>query len=70
MSKIVMSVAGAGRGHATRVRSLVELQRREHGVLLLASNATFELLSESYRQHDEVSVRWIPGGSFSYTAGG
>lgn len=66
MAKIVFSMAGEGRGHATRVRAVVEQLRREHEIILLAPNFAYELLADAYRSTIGVTVGKIPGLSFHY----
>jgi uncharacterized protein (TIGR00661 family) len=66
MAKIVISLAGEGRGHATRIKTVVEALRREHQLILLAPSAAYELLAEAYQGVVGVSVRPIPGLHFRY----
>src|SRR5579872_3518851 len=66
MGKIFYSLAGEGRGHATRVRTVVEELRHEHDVVLFASHVAFEFLEEIYRDASDVEVRQIPGLQFCY----
>ena len=66
MGKIFYSVAGEGRGHATRVRTMVEELRNEHEIILFAPNVAFEFLNAVYRDADDVEVRQIPGLQFRY----
>lgn len=69
MARICYGVAGEGRGHATRVRSLVELLRGRHQVSIFASHDAFALLSRAYRG-TEVEVLEIPGLRHGYNRGG
>ena len=66
MGRIFYSVAGEGRGHATRVRTVVEELRQEHDVVLLAPHVAFEFLDDVYHDADDVEVRRIPGLQFCY----
>src|SRR5262245_12773052 len=66
MAKIVYSVAGEGRGHATRVRALVEELRHQHRLVLLAAGDAHSLLAQTYRDSD-VRVHRIPGLRFRYS---
>lgn len=66
MARIVISMSGDGRGHATRVRALTEALRPTHKVVLLAPGDAYTLLAPLYAQTD-VTVRQIPGLRFSYT---
>lgn len=66
MAKIFVSLAGEGRGHATRVRALVEMLRGRHEVVVFASHVAYQLLAAAYRGQPNVSVRRIPGLEFAY----
>lgn len=66
MAKLFYSMAGEGRGHATRVRTIVESLRGEHEVSLFASGAAFDLLEAAYAG-SEVRVHSIPGLFFHYS---
>ena len=66
MGRIYYSVAGEGRGHATRVRTVVEELRKEHDVVLFASHVAYEFLDDCYHDADDVEVRQIPGLQFCY----
>lgn len=65
MARIVYSTAGEGRGHATRVRTLVEHLRREHEVQLFAPGDAYDFLAPLYAGSD-VRVHRIPGLFFHY----
>lgn len=69
MAKIFFSMAGEGRGHATRVRSVVEELRRDHQLVLYASGAAHQMLTAAYEASDDVAVRSIPGLQFAYRGG-
>lgn len=43
MARVFVSLAGEGRGHATRVRALVEMLRGRHEVVLFASHVAHQL---------------------------
>ncbi len=66
MGKIFYSVAGEGRGHATRVRTIVEELRQEHDVVLFAPHVAYEFLDDVYHDATDVTVRRIPGLQFCY----
>ncbi len=66
MGKIFYSVAGEGRGHATRVRTVVEELRHEHEIVLFAPHVAFEFLDDVYHETDHVEVKRIPGLQFCY----
>lgn len=65
MAKIFYSMSGEGRGHATRVRTMVEALRTEHEVTLFAPGDAYELLAPSYAGTG-VRVNRIPGLHFHY----
>lgn len=65
MATIFYSMAGEGRGHATRVRTVVELLRAEHRLILLAPGDAYDLLEPAYRG-SEVEVVQIPCLRFAY----
>lgn len=60
MSRIFYSVGGEGRGHATRVRTVIEGLRHDHNITLFAPGHAYELLSPIYQRSD-VTVKKIPG---------
>lgn len=66
MAKIVLSVAGEGRGHAARARTVVEHLRREHCMILLAPSVAYDLLAAAYAETPRVTVHRIPGLHFCY----
>ncbi|QDT39363.1 glycosyltransferase family protein [Stratiformator vulcanicus] len=65
MATIFYSMAGEGRGHATRVRAIVESLRHEHRIVLLAPEAAYDFLAPLYAQSD-VEVHRVPGLLFHY----
>ncbi|MBM4090740.1 MAG: teichoic acid biosynthesis protein [Planctomycetes bacterium] len=69
MAKIFFSLSGEGRGHATRVRALVELLRGEHQLTLFTSLVAYDLLASAYQATPHVRVRRIPGLQFAYRQG-
>lgn len=72
MAKIFYSMAGEGRGHAARVRTLVEHLRDEHELWLFASDDAYEFLSRCYGPAaalPTVRLVRIPGLRFHYTHG-
>lgn len=62
-------MSGEGRGHATRVRSMVEAMRDEHEIALFCPGDAYELLAPVYQDTD-VKVVKIPGLKFYYKEGG
>src|ERR1035437_1914849 len=69
MATIFYSMAGEGRGQATRVRAIVEDLRKRHRVVLFAPGQAHDLLEPIYRDSD-VEVRTIEGLSFRYRPDG
>jgi uncharacterized protein (TIGR00661 family) len=70
MARIFYSMAGEGRGHAARVRTLVEHLRRDHELVLFAPDDAHEFLSRCYpadRSDPNVRLLRIPGLRFHYT---
>lgn len=65
MGTIFFSMSGEGRGHATRVRSLVEQLRGEHRIRLFCPGDAHSLLAPVYAGTD-VAVERIPGLVFEY----
>lgn len=69
MARIFYSMSGEGRGHATRVRAIVEALRSEHEIAIFAPGDAYDLLAPAYAGTD-VHVRRIPGLRFFYTPDG
>jgi uncharacterized protein (TIGR00661 family) len=70
MARIFYSLAGEGRGHAARARTLVEHLRHEHEIVLYAPGDAYEFLSRCYPADQpcpNVRLRKIPGLKFQYT---
>lgn len=67
MGKIFYSLAGEGRGHATRVKTVVEDLRKEHEIHIYAPHQAYELLAPVYKD-TEVKITEIPGLIFKYTS--
>lgn len=68
MGKIVYSMAGEGRGHATRVKTVVEGLRHEHEIHLLAPGDAYDLLAPAY-DGTEVRIARLPALRFGYGRG-
>jgi uncharacterized protein (TIGR00661 family) len=68
VSKIAISLCGEGRGHATRIGTLVE-RLAGHAILIFTSADAFQLLAARYAGSDRVRVVEIPGIVFQYTGG-
>jgi len=69
MAKIFISMSGEGRGHATRVRSLVERMRDRHQITLFAPGEAYDFLAQSYAEDEEIRLQQIPGLKFHYRNG-
>lgn len=70
MATIFYSMAGEGRGHASRVRAISDaLRLRGHRLRLFAPAQAYDFLEPLYRD-SEVRITRIPGLVFDYTAGG
>lgn len=69
MAKFFISMSGEGRGHATRVRSLVERMRHRHEITLFAPGEAYEFLKSDYGDSPEVRLVEIPGLKFHYVGG-
>ena len=74
MATLWFSCAGEGRGHATRLRTVVEALRGEHCIRLFAPGVAFEFLSDAYGTamldgRGDVTVTRIPGLMFRYRNG-
>ena len=72
MARIFYSMAGEGRGHATRVRTLVEHLKSEHELHLYAPGDAYDFLQRFYGPDSpDPAVRLvrIPGLRFKYTGG-
>lgn len=70
MARIFYSMAGEGRGHAARVRTLVEQLRWDHELVLFASDDAYDFLARSYGPDSptpNVQLLRIPGLRFHYT---
>ena len=71
MSKIFYSMAGEGRGHAVRVKTLVEHLRHRHELVLFASGDAHDFLQKTYGhdQTENVRLQKVRGLNFRYTGG-
>lgn len=69
MAKIFFSMAGQGRGHATRVQALVERLQDDHEIALFAPADAHDLLAPSFRA-TRVRVERIPGLLFRHRPSG
>ena len=69
MAKIFVSMSGEGRGHATRIKAVVDSLSPRHCVHILAPGDAHALLAPAYAG-TAVTVREIPGLRFSYNGAG
>ncbi|MBN2040120.1 MAG: teichoic acid biosynthesis protein [Spirochaetes bacterium] len=65
MKTIFYSMAGEGRGHATRVRGLIEDLKKDNRIILYAPDQAYDLLEPVYNSSD-VLVKKIPGLHWAY----
>lgn len=65
MSTIFYGVCGEGRGHAARVRTMVEELREHHRIHIFAPAMAYDMLAPIYQDSD-VRVHHIPGLCFEY----
>jgi uncharacterized protein (TIGR00661 family) len=66
MATLIYSMCGEGRGHATRVQTVVEMLLPQHRFILLAARDAYEYLYDRYQGNPMVSVRRLPGLFFAY----
>jgi len=66
MSRILYSVSGEGRGHATRALGMIEDLRHEYRLTVYAASQAYDLIRSRYPD-GEVDVRLIPGLCFHYS---
>ncbi len=70
MAKIAISLCGEGRGHATRIGTLVEQLEDDHEILIYTSGDALAFLGRRFPAgKGGVEVREIPGLLFQYTGG-
>lgn len=70
MARIVISLCGEGRGHATRICTLVERLATQHEIRIYTSADAWEFLRGRFSEGTRsVDVREIPGIVFQYVAG-
>lgn len=65
MATIFYSMAGEGRGHASRAYTIIEHLKEKHTIFVFAPEHAFDLLSPIYL-NTEVTVKRIPGLLFKY----
>ena len=76
MAKIAISLCGEGRGHATRIATLVERLERDHEILIFTSADALEFLGRRFppavlpgKAGSSVRLVEIPGIVFQYSGG-
>ena len=70
MATIAISLCGEGRGHATRIATLIEHLERRHDVRVYCSDDGYRFLRQRFPVgHPRVSVHEIPGIVFQYSGG-
>jgi uncharacterized protein (TIGR00661 family) len=69
MSKIAISLCGEGRGHATRIATLVERLVDEHEILIYTSADALTFLEQRFAAVPTVRLESIPGIVFQYVGG-
>jgi len=70
MPKLAISLCGEGRGHATRISTLVERLGVEHEIIVYTSaDALAFLRGHLGNRHHRVRLEEIPGVVFQYTGG-
>jgi len=70
MSRIAISLCGEGRGHATRIATLVERLDPAHEILVYTSADALAFLQRQFAAlRPRVRLEEIPGVVFQYTAG-
>ncbi len=72
MGKIFYSLAGEGRGHATRVQTIVDSLSKKHSITIFAPNHAYDLLKPLYKNAKSrlrgIRLVRIPGLSFHYNS--
>jgi len=70
MAKIAISLCGEGRGHATRVSTLVHRLEERHEILIWTSADALDVLRQRFASgHPRVRIEEVPGMVFEYSAG-
>jgi len=70
MAKIAISLCGEGRGHATRVSTLVHRLEERHEILVWTSADALDFLRRRFADgHPRVRIEEVPGMVFEYSAG-
>lgn len=70
MATIAISLCGEGRGHATRICSLIERLERIHEIRVYSYDDGYKFLKDRFSDgHPKVTVSRIPGITFQYSGG-
>ncbi|MEO1993372.1 MAG: glycosyltransferase family protein [Pirellulales bacterium] len=70
MARIAISVCGEGRGHASRIATLVESLAENHDILIYTSGDALSFLQTRFsKQSGRIDLQEIPGIVFQYTNG-
>jgi len=69
MAQIAISLCGEGRGHATRIATLVERLSAGHELLIFTSADAHEFLTHRFADDPRVRIVAIPGIVFQYSSG-
>jgi uncharacterized protein (TIGR00661 family) len=70
MATIAISLCGEGRGHATRICSLIERLERIHEIRVYSYDDGYKFLKDRFSDgHPTVTVSRIPGITFQYSGG-
>lgn len=70
MATIAISLCGEGRGHATRICSLIERLEQIHEIRVYSSDDGYNFLKDKFsNSHPSVTVSRIPGITFQYSGG-
>jgi uncharacterized protein (TIGR00661 family) len=69
MSRIAISLCGEGRGHATRICTLVERLVARHEITIFTFDDALAFLQRRFAHNARVRIREIPGIIFQYTGG-
>lgn len=70
MATIAISLCGEGRGHATRISTLIERLEPDHDIRIYTSADAFRFLERRFTtRHPRLTVNEIPGLVFKYRSG-
>lgn len=66
MARIVYSLSGEGRGHATRSETVISMLQSKHSVMVYAPPLAYEILSESLADRPNIILRRLDCLRFQY----